>query len=380
MIVERIGILVFSVILMIMLCAKYIKRYNPINLIFVPLASFINSIYLYLIIYNLSLRWYFSLIIYFFNIIIPLFLVLLQYNNIILKRQIIYYLMKCMYKSNEYSKTIKYITKLVNMEGRTSEYMYILGKCYKAQDDYINARDSFAIAIELNPKDYKSIYEFALILDETNKKEVACAMFSKALKINQEFYEAAEALGISYTSQGKFKKAVYVYNKMIKKFPKAYEIYYNIGMLEMELGNYDRAIDAFGSCSEIKPDLYMAHYNIAKLKFIKEEYDEAILSYRKILHSKLYGSKAYYKIACIFAIKKEYEKSMANLEYAVELDENYLDEAKHDSYFNNMKDLINDFSIAREIMLQKKKQSHNFMNERLKIFKNSKSIKLKISA
>lgn len=288
-------------------------------------------------------------------------------------------MMKAMFKAKEYDKTILYINKLVSIEGRNNEYMYILGKCYKNKNDYINARDSFALAIELNEKDYLSCYEFGLILDETNKKEVACAMFNKALKLNPNFYEAAEALGISLTSQGKFKKAIYVYRKTLSKFPKSYEIYYNIGMLEMELGNYEKAIDAFSSCANIKPDLFMAHYNIGKLNYILKNYDDAIDAYKKIIHSTIYGPKAYYKMAIIFAIKKEYEKAMANLEYAIELDENFIKEAKEEYSFNSMRSQIDEFCIAREAILERKKTKNNFMSSKFNLFKKNEDIKVKIS-
>ena len=78
MIVERIGILLVSIILIVMLCIKYINRYNPQNIIFISIITFIDSIYIYLTIYNVFTFWYINFIIYFFNIIIPFLLVLLQ--------------------------------------------------------------------------------------------------------------------------------------------------------------------------------------------------------------------------------------------------------------------------------------------------------------
>ncbi len=53
MIVEKFGILLISIILMIMLSIKYIKRYYPANLFFISFMSFINAIYTYLSIYNI---------------------------------------------------------------------------------------------------------------------------------------------------------------------------------------------------------------------------------------------------------------------------------------------------------------------------------------
>lgn len=88
MIVEKFGILLISIILMIMLSIKYVKRYYPTNLYIISFMSFINAIYTYLSVYNIYIHTYISLFIYFFTIIIPLFCVILQYNNIILKKQI----------------------------------------------------------------------------------------------------------------------------------------------------------------------------------------------------------------------------------------------------------------------------------------------------
>ena len=69
-----------------------------------------------------------------------------------------------------------------------NEYLYILGMCYKDLKDFIRARDSFALAIEFDDKDYKSYYEYGLILDSTNKKEAALIMFEKAIKIKPDFF------------------------------------------------------------------------------------------------------------------------------------------------------------------------------------------------
>lgn len=379
MIVEKLGFLVISVVLTVMLSIKYVKRYHPINLVIIAIVSFVDSVFIYFIINNVYTALYLNITIYIINIIIPLILVLLEYNNIILKKEIIYYMMRYLFKIKEYDKTIEYITKLVKIEGRTNEYMYILGKCYKEKGDYINARDSFAYAIELDPKDFKSCYEFGTILDKTNKKQVACAMYNKALKLNPNFYEAAEALGISLTSQGKFRKATNVYKEVVKKFHKAYEIYYNIGMLEMELGNYIDAIDAFSSCTMINPTLYMAHYNIAKLQYILKNYDKAICSYKKIVTSQIYGAKAYFKMATIYAIKGEYTKAIANLEYAIELDDVYLNEAYKEDSFNKMKDIVIEFCNAKEKQIATKKQNKNFMSDKFALFRKKESFNIKIS-
>ncbi len=368
MIVEQFIIIFTEIILVILLSYKCIKKCAPENIIIIPIIILLACTYIFFTINNKYIPLIFQISLILFGYIIPLVAIALQYNNIIIARKILYYRMKYLFNLKEYEQTINYINKLISYEGRKAEYLYILGICYKNLNDYINARDSFALATDLDKEDYKSYYELGRILDETNKRDTAIVMFNKAIKINQNFYEAREALGICFTRQGKFKEAVSVYKKALEKFPNSYELYYNIAIIELELEKLDEAKAAFKKAGEIKKDLYSAFYNLGNVHLMLEEYDEAINEYRKILTSGIYGPKAYYKIATAYAIKREYEKSMASLEYAIELDPIYIKKAKEDFVFSQMQNIINRYLIDKEILENKEKQRRNYMKNTFKIF------------
>ena len=180
MIIDKIIIAFLSFILIIALMIRYIKRYAPENMVIIPLATFFLTLYISFTFYDINIPIYMQAIVNFFTVVLPAIAVYLQYNNIILSRKILYFRMKLFYKAENYKKTIEYIEKIVLLEGRRSKTMYILGKCYKAIGDFINARDSFALAVELDEKDYVSYYELGLILDETNKKEKALEMYKES--------------------------------------------------------------------------------------------------------------------------------------------------------------------------------------------------------
>ena len=369
MIVERFITIIVEIFFFFFLSFRYIKRYAPENLVIIPVVAVCIGSYISFTVNNAYIPLYIQICIFIFSFVLPAISIILQYNNIIITRKILYYRMKYSFFSKEYSKTIGYITKLVSYEGRKAEYLYILGICYKNLNDFINARDSFALAIDLDKNDYKSYYELGLILDETNKKDTAIVMFNKCIKIKSDFYEAKEALGICYTSQGKFKEAVNVYKKALEKHPDSYEMYYNIAIIELEVGEYEEAKAAFKKAGEIKSDLYTAFYNLGNICHILGEYDEAIEAYKKMLNSGVYGPKAYYKIAVIYALKKEYEKSMASLEYAIELDPKYIKKVREEYAFVNMKNMIDKYLIDKEILENKEKQRRNYMKDRFKLFK-----------
>lgn len=78
---------------------------------------------------------------------------------------------------------------------------------------------------------------------------------------------------------------------------------------------------------------------------------------KKITNSTIYGAKAYFRLATIFAEKEEYEKSMANLEYAIELDETFINEISNEYSFNNMRKEIDNFLEKRKLLIEKKKSN-----------------------
>ena len=150
-------------------------------------------------------------------------------------------------------------------------------------------------------------------------------------------------------------------------------------MLEAEMGEYENAIDDFKKCVELKQNLFMAYHNIGKLCLALNRYDEAIEAYKKITNSTIYGAKAYFRLATIFAEKEEYEKSMANLEYAIELDETFINEISNEYSFNNMRKEINNFLEKRKLLIEKKKSSKNFLLNKFTLLKKSNNVKIKIS-
>lgn len=370
MIFERIIVVLYMGILIGYLGRNFIKKIAPENLTLVILTCICLASYITFAIYDMFIPIYAQILILLFGIILPTTDAILQLNKISVSRKLLYYKMKYLFSIKDYKETIKYINKLVMQEGRNNEYLYILGMCYKDLKDFIRARDSFALAIEFDDKDYKSYYEYGLILDSTNKKEAALIMFEKAIKIKPDFYEAKEAIGICLTSQGRFLEAIISYREFVKMHKDSYEMYYNIGMLEQEVGNYEKAEEAFEKVEELKPEFVLASYNIGELACKRGDYNKAIEKYKKVTISMTYGSKAYYKIAVCYALLKEYEKAMSLIEYVIELDSSFIKNISTECAFLPIRDSINEYLNDREIRLQKELDKKNYMkNKIIKFFK-----------
>ncbi|MEG2646188.1 MAG: tetratricopeptide repeat protein [Clostridia bacterium] len=374
MIIEKIVVVFLEIILIFFLAARFIKRYAPENLVIIPIASLSLGLYIPFAINNINIPIEYQVFFLVVGIFCPSIAIILQYNNIILSRKLLYHRIKTNFSSKFYKETMKDIEKLVMLEGRSAKYMYILGQCYKHYSDFINSRDCFSLAIELDKNDYKSYYELGLVLDETNKKSKAIEMYKETLKIKPDFYEAAEAIGISLTSQGLFKEAVAAYREFLKIHINSYEMYYNIAMLEMELGNYESSEDAFLKAGELKPNLYTAFYNIGYLRSISGRYKEAIEAYKKVIQSTIYGAKAYYKIADLYASMEEKEKAMSAIEYAIELDPRYFKRAINDLSFSIIRDDIIKYEKNIKDIKEKEREKKNYMRDKFKILKFIKKV------
>lgn len=360
MILDELIVISVAISLIFYLIRRFIVRYAPENILLVPVTVISLIIYIILKIKAVNVPTFMQIIIYFTLFLIPLTFSILQLNNIILSRKYLYFKMKLAYKNENYDDTIKLLQRLIYIEGRKSIYYYYLGMCYKFKKEYTNSKDSFALAIEYDKRDYRAYYELGVLLDSVNKKETAIIMLNNSLRIKPDFYEAFEALGICLTSQAKYEDAVKVYEIAISYHPNSCELYYNVAMIEIELGNYDLAEEYFKKAVKIKPKLYSAYYNIGKINYFKGDLNKAIEFFKLARSSTLYGAKAYYKLANVYSAKNELEKAMSCLEYAMEIEPSFIKEAQTDFMFTDLKERIEDYiNMKKEREKKEKKIDQN---------------------
>ncbi len=363
MVIEKVVTIVAIITLNFFLSHKFVKRYAPENVFTLAVSSFAFGSYLVFMINDVYIPEFIQIFLIISMFFIPLVFALLQYNNIILIKKILYYKMKWNMYLHDYEKAKILLYKLIEKVGRKSEYYYFLGVCYKNLNDFVNSRDSFALAVELDKRDYLSYYELGCILDETNKKETAIIMFNNSLRIKPDFYDAAESLGISYTSQARYDEALRVYKNALEYHPDSFELYYNIAMVELEVGDYNESEKSFEKAAKLKPKLHSAYYNIGIINYLKGDYTKAIEFFKLARSSTIYGGRAYYKLAIVYAASKQYEKAMGCLEYAVQIEPKYLYEAKEELVFENIKDKIIEFENGLAELEQKNRDKNDYMKE-----------------
>lgn len=374
MILERVVFISSIIILMLLLCYKVKQKHSFKNIYVIGILAVSLGIYLPFVIYNNYIPYIFQIGIFVFGILFPAIYTFIQYNDIKLKRKILYHNMKKEYKYKNYEKTMQLIKKLIAIDGYTSEYALILGICYKESNELINAEECYKKAIELDKYNAQAHFEIGVIYEKFSQRKEAVDFYVRAIRIKPDYYEAYEALAINLTRQGKFDLAIKIYKKATMIFQNSFELLYNLAMLESETGERYDAIEHFEKVLVIKSDLFTARYSLGVLYYEKKEYQKAIDQFTQILNNAIYGTRAYYKLAILYMDLKDYERAMSSLEYAFELDSYYIAEADKEYAFNPIRDRINDYKIQKEKNRIKDYSKRSFLDKTFKLLKLDEDI------
>ena len=101
MILEGFSIIFISCVLIAFLSIKFVKNNFNENLAVISLSTLFMASYITFAINKVSIPTIFQILIFSFSIFLPIILVVLQYNNIIVSRKILYWIMKFYYKSKD---------------------------------------------------------------------------------------------------------------------------------------------------------------------------------------------------------------------------------------------------------------------------------------
>ncbi len=122
MVIEKVVTIVAVIVLNFFLVHKFVKRYVPENLFIEAVASFAFGSYLVFTINNVYIPEFIQVLLFVSMFLMPLTFVLLQYNNIILTKKILYYKMKWNMYLQDYEKSKDLLYKLIEQTGRKAEF------------------------------------------------------------------------------------------------------------------------------------------------------------------------------------------------------------------------------------------------------------------
>ncbi len=242
----------------------------------------------------------------------------------------------------------------------------------KTEKSILNAENSSKTEQAKKEKDYLAWNNRGITLANSGELQKAVASFDKALRLKPDYDQAWSNRGITLISLGKYKKAVSSFDKAIKAKADYAQAWNGRGLALASLGQYQEALLAHNQALEIESDDAEAWNNRGSALFNLNRLEEAIASYEKALEIQPEKDSAWcnrgfalaalgkldeaissyieairiqpnhhaaqYKLSCAYAQQSSLEPALANLAHAIELKAEYLEMAKRDPDFNNIRD------------------------------------------
>lgn len=202
---------------------------------------------------------------------------------------------------------------------------------YQEAEDYLNE------SIESSKQELAKKYYHRGNAQLANRKyDLAIASYKVTLSINPNHDKAHNNMGIAYSSMGEYDLAIESCKTAICINPNLAQAHHNMGVAYYSMGKYDPAIDAYKEAINIVPNA-RSHNNLGNIYARQHKYDLAIASYKEATCVDPNDAGVYYNLAVVYSLKNEKGLSIESLQKAVALNRIYLEVAKADSSFNNIR-------------------------------------------
>lgn len=217
---------------------------------------------------------------------------------------------------------------------RRRGYVLLKGK------EYSSARESFKKAIEISPRDGRSIIGEALGLYWEGKKQEAILRAFEAIgaKSDDEFI-IINAMFI-YENSGNIDTAIKSGEDFMaqkKSVIKRAEFFYNLGYAYVLKGKYDKASVNFAKAIRIDDDFVFAYNNLGCVLWAERNYSEAIKKFIEATHRKPDYADAFYNLGVAYYNLNRLEEAMAAFESTLDIDPNFAEAKK---YLSELKKLL----------------------------------------
>lgn len=213
-----------------------------------------------------------------------------------------------------------------------------LAEIYKEEGGMRRAIEEYVKVIELNRKDYKSLYAITTLLDSLDKTTEAEELLRHLIEIKEDYVEAYELLADILANSEKHKEAAAVYELGVKNNPESYELTYNLAAEYVELTSLDKAEITFKRALELSPNNYICIYNLAQLNYIFGNLKEAEEMFTKTLEHPSLEASSYFELAKIAKTYGRKEKAVAYLNNALSLNNDLMARLNEEEIFDDIKE------------------------------------------
>lgn len=346
-----------SIALFVIMFMKMMRKNGVIYLSSLVLQAIGIAINFIGLIFKIELNFFFVLLTYLLSVILPIFIIVCEYNKINLTEKF-YMLFAKIYLLRKDSKNAKKILiSLIEKDDESKKAHKMLAEIYEEEGGLRKAIDEYVKVVDLDSNAYDSYFKIAVLLKELGNNEDSQEMLTKLVNKKPDYLEASIALCDMLCSGERYKEAISVMNEALKYHPNNFDIYYNMGIIYTMLNDFSSAKTCYEKAAIINTLEYNTNYNIAMIELILGELEEAEQYFTKCIDDEELSPLAYYQLAKIYMIKGDKDTAVKALNIAIDLDNNLYKKAIEEEIFIPIKGYINYPNIDEEDMEPKQEKA-----------------------
>lgn len=238
---EKIFFYVISIALFVIIFLKMMRKNNIVylsSLIIQALGITINFICLIL---KIKINLVLTLLTYIMSVIIPIFILVCEYNKINLIEKIMLIIAKACIAKNDTKKAKKILIELIEKDEDSKNAHKMLAQLYEKEGGLRKAIDEYVKVVDLDANEHEAYYKIATLLKELGNEKDCQDMLTKLVNKRPDYVDACIALCDILCSQERYKEAVTIMNEAARHNPNNFDIYYNLGMIYTMLNDFPSA-------------------------------------------------------------------------------------------------------------------------------------------
>ena len=242
-------------------------------------------------------------------------------------------------KLNKYDDALDYFNKALEIDATNVNALVNKGILLSKLERYEEAIQIFDKLIKIHPNSIIGYKNKGFVLKELEKCKEALDHFDKALEIEPKDKIVLLNKGLVLEILGKYEQAIKSYDRILEIESKDDHILYHKAKVLEKLKKYNEAIKYFDEALKIDPTNIRNKIAKGIVLYKLNKFDEADKIFHEIIKLEPENANILYNLACLEAIRNNKENSLNLLKRAIDNDKSYIDSARKDSDFENIKNL-----------------------------------------
>jgi len=256
---------VISISLFVMMFIKIMLRNDIISFAALILQAIGIGIRFIALIFKLEINLFFTILTYLISVIIPIFLIVCEYNKINLTDKIYIFIAKMYLVIKDTKNAKKILIALIEKNDKCTEAHKMLAEIYEKEGGIRKAIDEYVKVVDLDPNAYDSYFKIAMLLKDFGNNEDSLEMLTKLVNKKPDYLEASIALSDMLCMQERYKEAISIMNESLKYHPNNFDVYYNMGMIYTMLNDFSSAKTCYEKAAIINSLEHNTDYNVAMI-------------------------------------------------------------------------------------------------------------------